>query len=327
MSELGDVTAIIPNWNRADLLEKLLKQLAAQTYPIHRTLVMDNGSTDNSRSVAANASVEFVEMGSNTGFAPAVNRGIQLAKTPWIAILNNDVIPRPDWLLELVKAATSPETWFACGKLLSAGDATMLDGTFDAICRGGTAWRCGQQRKDGPFWSESRTIQFAPLTAVLFKREVFDRTGMLDERFESYLEDVDLGIRCAAARLHGVYAPTAIATHIGSATLGAWHTATVRRIARNQTFILLKYFKGGPLLAMLVAQLLWWFVAIRHGAGMAWLAGKWEGWRESHLFEPVYRWEQVRSPIEASERELHELQKQTGFDNYWRWYFALTGGM
>ena len=54
---------------------------------------------------------------------------------------------------------------------------------------------------------------------------------LLDERFESYLEDVDFGLRCAEAGLSGLYVPDAVAYHQGSATLGRWHPETVRKIA------------------------------------------------------------------------------------------------
>ncbi len=52
--------------------------------------------------------------------------------------------------------------------------------------------RCGTSRAQ---------IRFAPFTAALFRCELFQRVGLLDEDFESYLEDIDFGIRCAAAGL------------------------------------------------------------------------------------------------------------------------------
>jgi len=65
------------------------------------------------------------------------------------------------------------------------------------------------------------------LHAAIFRKELFDRLGALDERFESYLEDIDFGIRCATAGLTGIYVPEAVAYHTGSATLGRWHPTTV----------------------------------------------------------------------------------------------------
>ena len=59
------------------------------------------------------------------------------------------------------------------------------------------------------------------MTAALFHRSLFDRVGFLDERFESYLEDVDFGIRCSLQGLSGIYVPEAVCWHGGSATRGA----------------------------------------------------------------------------------------------------------
>jgi GT2 family glycosyltransferase len=327
LTDFGEVTVIVPHWNRADLLDEVLKRLSQQTYPIHQTVVVDNGSTDHSERVARVFGAAWIEMGSNRGFAPAVNRGIAASATEWVAILNNDVMPERTWLEKLVGAASAANAYFACGKLLSAHSPATLDGGFDALSRAGTAWRCGQARPDGGIWSEPRTIQFAPLTAALFRRDIFDRLGPLDERFESYLEDVDLGIRCAMAGFTGVYAPSAIARHIGSATLGAWHKSTVRRLARNQTFLVMKHFRGAPLYPVLVGQLLWGVIAFRHGRGFAWIAGKWDALRRrKELRGPANNWERIRTQVEKSERDILELQRQTGFDRYWRWYFSLTGG-
>src|SRR5262249_21160768 len=163
-----------------------------------------------------------------TGFSHAVNCGIRAAGAEWIVILNNDVIPEPNWLEKLMEAATLPNTWFVAGKLLDSARRDRLDGAFDAISRGAWAWRCGHGRTDGAVWNKAREIRFAPFTAAAFSAELFDLVGLLDEEFESYLEDVDFGIRCAAKGLTGRYSPQAVAYHEGSATLGAWHPDTVR---------------------------------------------------------------------------------------------------
>ncbi len=140
---------------------------------------------------------------------------------------------------------------------------------------------------DGPAFREGRPIWSAPMTAALFRAELFDKAGLLDERFESYLEDVDFGLRCARAGCAGRYVPEAVAWHQGSATLGRWHPETVRRIARNQVFLVAKHYSGKMLLRyawpIIVAQGLWGMVALTHGRGWSWLRGKWEGfgrWRE-----------------------------------------------
>ena len=323
---MGRVRVVIPTWNKSALLAEVLGDLGRQTYPIERVIVVDNGSTDNTADVARRAGAEVISMGSNVGFAAAVNRGIQQGGSEWIAVLNNDVRLEPDWLEKLM-ARVSDDTWFAAGKILDAGAHERMEGSFDALCRGACTWRCGNGRPDSEIWNQPKTIQLAPWTAVIFRAALFDRIGLLDEAFESYLEDVDFGLRCAEAGLTGLYVPEAIAYHAGSATLGRWHPDTVRKIARNQLLIVAKHYPRNWVKrygwCILVAQLLWGLLALRHGAFLAYLAGKIDGLRR---FQAARGEGCADFPaiVERSEREIWELQSATGFDLFWRLYFALT---
>lgn len=324
------VSIIIPNWNGAVLMEKALAALARQTHPAYEILVVDNGSTDNSVATAKRAGARLLEFAENRGFCRAVNEGIRAASGDWIAILNNDVKVSDDWLEKLLSRAEACDAWFATGKLIASDRPSHLDGAWDAICRGACAWRCGTARPDGPAWNSERSIRFAPFTAAIFRAELFERAGLLDELFESYLEDVDFGIRCATKGYCGVYVPNAIAHHKGSATLGRWHKDTVRLISRNQVLLVARHFPRGWMLhygwPVLVGQTLWGLLALRHGAGLAFMRGKIEGLA---LFPKIRAG--VRSPgnalksiLHESENEIHDLQRQTGYDLYWRLYFALT---
>jgi hypothetical protein len=72
-----------------------------------------------------------------------------------------------------------------------------------------------------------------------------------------------------------------------------------------------------------VAQTLWGLVALRHGAGFAYLEGKLDGLRRFHRARRNSTLN-LTTIVESSENELRELQRLTGFDLYWRLYFALT---
>jgi len=321
------ITILIPNWNGEARLKKLLEALGAQSYPIDRVVVIDNGSSDGSLQVACDRGTDVIDLGKNTGFSHAVNCGIRTARTEWIGILNNDVVPAGDWLSKLVQEAEVRNAWFATGKLMSSSRQGNIDGAFDAICRGACAWRCGHGRKDAPVWNQAKAIQFAPFTAAIFRAEVFARVGLLDEEFESYLEDVDFGIRAATAGVTGVYVPGAVAYHEGSATLGGWHSETVRRISRNQVLLVAKHYPAEWVIRygwqVLVAQGLWGFTALRHGRFIAYLTGKLEGLRRFRKVRGSPR-PGLDALLRASESEILELQRLTGFDLYWRLYFALT---
>jgi GT2 family glycosyltransferase len=329
---LGDMTGrlaiVIPTWNRAALLAQALECLGRQTYPIERVIVVDNGSTDDSAAVATRAGAHVITLAANAGFAAAVNRGIREASSSeWIGVLNNDVNLTPDWLARLMAELEASDAWFATGKILNSQTPQVIDGSFDAVCRGGCAWRCGHGRLDSAVWNQPRTIQLAPFTAAVFRAGLFERVGLLDERFESYLEDVDFGLRCAEGGFNGLYVPTAVAYHQGSATLGRWHPETVRKIARNQLLIVAKHYPPNWILRygwpVLIAQTLWGFVALRHGALLSYVAGKAEGLRQFRETRGEHC-ATFSAILEQSEKELREIQQLTGFDLYWRLYFALT---
>ena len=321
------VAIVIPNWNGSARLATLLQCLSKQSHPIQQLIVADNGSTDDSGAVAKRAGAHVLELGRNTGFSHAVNCGIRSAQADWIAVLNNDVSLHVDWLAHLMAKGQHDNVWFATGKLLDARRQDLIDGAFDAICRGASAWRCGHGRSDSTVWNQARRIFFPPLTAALIRAELFERVGLLDEQFESYLEDVDFGIRCAAGGFTGLYVPEAVAYHEGGASLGRWHPDTVRRIARNQLLLVAKHYPRGWVLRygwpVLVAQGLWGLTALRHGAFLAYMRGKMEGlacFRESR----GTACDNFSTIIQQSESDIRELQHLTGFDLYWRLYFALT---
>ena len=327
------ISVIVPVWNGRELLLQLLDSLAAQTEPVHEVLVVDNGSTDGAPEAARPRGARVIAMGRNAGFAAAVNRGAAEARGDWLAIVNSDVVLAPDYLAKLLAASQVAGAWFATGKILVAGTSDRIDGTFDAVCRGGTAWRVGNGRADTAALSMARTIWSPPFTAVLLRTEAFRRVGPLEERFESYLEDVDFGMRCAARELAGLYVPAAIAWHRGSATLGRWHRDTVRRLARNQIFLVARHYPAQMLWRcgwpIAVAQILWGGVALRHEAGFAWLCGAWQGLRHFSAARksctPIDG-KILEALLASNEQAIQDLQRSGGFDSYWKLYFLLTTG-
>lgn len=326
-----DVSVIIPNWNGAVVLQPALGALARQTLPPARVLVVDNGSTDQSIQIARAGGAEVVELGANHGFCRAVNEGIRRCETGWIAVLNNDVEVAPDWLERLMERV-SDSYWFYAPRLLRHDDPTQIDGSFDLVSRAACAWRAGHGARDGDHWREERPIAFPPFTACLFRRSLFERVGLLEESFVSYLEDVDFGFRCALQGLPGLYVPAAAASHRGGATLGAWSGRMVRLLARNQVLLVARHFPDDWMdrygAEVVGGQLLWGMLALRRGVFLSWLRGKIEG---------IAAYRNARGPVvrvapaafhrlvRDSERQIRELQGRGGFDWYWRVYFRWFG--
>jgi GT2 family glycosyltransferase len=303
------------------LLDRLLATLRAQTTPFKHIVVVDNGSTDGAAELAESNGCEVIRLAANTGFASAVNRGWRHTDAPWVAILNSDVELDPYWLERLLRACAG----FATGTIFDAAHRTTIDGTYDLVSRAGCAWRAGHGEQATNLRTDATQtvpIQAAPGTACLFRRDVLEQLGGYDESFGSYLEDVDLGLRCLERGIRGIFVPDAIAFHHGSATLGRWHPDVVRLISRNQLLLLARHYDRDLirrwLWPILAGQLLWGLVAARHGALAAWFRGKREALANFH---PQGRpTPQLREFLLRSESEI----RQRSTDSYWRWYFRLA---
>lgn len=328
--QVTSVSVVVPTWNRADLLGEMLASLARQTQPAVEILVVDNGSTDNTADVCREFNARLLPMGRNAGFAGAVNEGVRAASGEWILLANNDVVFQPEWLERILVSTDRSGAKFATGKLLQKADERRLDGTWDMLSRGAHAWRCGFGRLDGEPWSQTRQIRFAPMTAALFHRSVFEEVGLLDTRFEAYYEDVDFGIRCAAAGIPGIYEPSAVGVHKGTSTLGKHGKRVWYLTCRNQVLLLAKHYSRRMLRRfawpIFVGQTLSVLAAASHGLFFTALKAKIDGLR---------LWKQFRSEnasgvsafeaaLTRSEAELRQIQERIGFDPYWRIYFSLV---
>ena len=217
------VTAIVLNYNGRPLLDVILPSLGAQRYRDFSTLVVDNGSTDDSLAYLAERwpDVQVVPIPENVGVAAALNRGVRAARGELIALLNNDLELEPDWLGEMVAGLTRhPDAASVACKLRSYHDRARLDGTGDVVTRRIEIYPRGRGEVDeGQYEQEEETL--APTGgAALYRASAFSRVGLFDERFWAYFEDVDWGLRAQLAGLHSWYVPSAVAYHMGGATTG-----------------------------------------------------------------------------------------------------------
>jgi GT2 family glycosyltransferase len=313
-------TAIIPVHNRTDLLKRLLESVRGQTVPFAEIVVVDNASTDGAPKIARACGCRVIEVGENRGFARAVNIGWQAATTEWTAVLNSDVELDSRWLECL--SANVGRASFATGTILNASNRGIVDGTYDLVSRAACAWRAGHGAPAPESAAGSVPIAIAPGTACIFRRSVLEHLNGFDEGYGSYLEDVDLGLRCLNEGFTGIYVPDAIAYHQGSATFGRWDARVVRLISRNQLVLVSRHYDAALfrscLGAIVTGQLLWGLVALRHGRPFAWFAGKIDGLRGFRLEgNPSPR---LREFLAASEKEIRGSAR----DPYWRWYFRLT---
>jgi GT2 family glycosyltransferase len=276
------VSVVIPCLGRPDLTRRCLDCLSRQSLPARDfdIVLVENGglpSLDPGDAPPPNA--RRLTLDANYGTAGGFNRGIAATKSKYVLLLNNDVELEPDFLKTLVAVLENgPRCAFASGKLLSAADRSRLDGAGDALLLGGGAYRLGHGDSDAGQFDRQSPILSACGAAVLFRRSVLEEIGGFDEAFFAYLDDLDACLRAHLAGYTGLYVPSAVGYHIGSATLGdPFHPKIARFLTRNQLFLVLKNYPRGALLRLLprilVFQCLWVTLAIRKGAFLPWLRG------------------------------------------------------
>jgi len=84
------VSVVIPTYNRYELLKRALRSVSSQTLPPDEIVVVDDGSTDNTRKIQEEfPNIRYIYQ-ENGGVASARNRGIEVARYELIAFLDDD---------------------------------------------------------------------------------------------------------------------------------------------------------------------------------------------------------------------------------------------
>ncbi|MBM3180631.1 MAG: glycosyltransferase family 2 protein [Chloroflexi bacterium] len=260
MSEPPLVTVIIVFWNSEKHFPECLERLATQTFRDFEIVVVNNGSDIHWFDQYNIDGLRVHHLEANLGFAVANNIGARLVRGKWIALLNADAYPEPDWLENLLKAAReNPQFNFFSSRQLQADTPELLDGAGDAYHISGLAWRNGYCLPADSCALEQREVFSPCAAAALYSRDDFIKIGGFDEDYFSYFEDVDLGFRLGLQGKKCLYVPEAVVHHVGSASTGKRSDFSVYYGYRN---LIWTFVKDMP------SPLLWLFLPL-HIAAMS----------------------------------------------------------
>ena len=227
-----------------EFLKPCLGSLREQTFGDFTTVLVDNGSTDDSVDLVTKdfPEVEVVSLQENRGFSAAVNAGIRASDTELVVLLNNDTEQDPGWLGALARAAEEhPEAGFFASKLVDFHDHRALDGAGDALRRSGLPYRLGHGEKDRGQYDGPRYVFGACAAAAMYRRSMLGEIGLFDEDFFAYCEDGDLSFRAQLAGFWCLYVAGAVVYHVGSASTGGKRSPTATRLGtRNGLWLLVK---------------------------------------------------------------------------------------
>jgi GT2 family glycosyltransferase len=242
------VAGLVLNYNGCEVTLLTLESLVGLDYPALDLVVIDNGSTDNSRAAitARFPSVRQLPVAENRGISWGINHGLRWAldeKYDYVLIMNNDIEVAPDLLSCMVACAESdpgigcvgPKAYYYYDRerLWSAGGLLRFR---ESVTR-----ERGDRELDRGQYDRDEEVPYVNGCAMLARREALERTGLWDPVYYVGVEDADWCVRMKRAGFRCWYAHRARLWHMISHSLGVYRPSRTFHTGRSSAIFLRKY--------------------------------------------------------------------------------------
>ncbi len=180
------VTVVTPSFNQASFLEATLRSVILQGYPDLEYIVMDGGSTDGSVEIIEKYApwINHWQSGRDRGQSDAINSGFSRATGSVIAWLNSDDIYLPGALNTAVRRLIEDDADIYVGAM----DKVYVDGEHSELVARSYPTR-GEPFHEFPIFRNGRVHDFHfTQPPSLWTREIWQRTGGLDERYHYQMD-------------------------------------------------------------------------------------------------------------------------------------------
>lgn len=253
------VFIILLNWNGWKDTIECLKSLKRIDYPNYQIVLVDNGSTDESVFQLKNFCSEhnedliFLENQNNLGFAEGNNVGIKHAlenQADYVLLLNNDTTVELDFLTQLIKAAESDRKIGMLGPKINFYNHKdriwFLGGKINRLLNKGTHLYYDQVDSVENLPNELFEVDYFTGCALLIKKEVIEKIGLMWDGYFLYYEDTDWNLKAKKNGWKVIVAPKAKIYHKvsrstkpGSSSYVYYHTRNGLYLAkRNGSFLI-----------------------------------------------------------------------------------------
>lgn len=181
------ISIVIPTFNRCELLKRALESVYKQSYTHFETIVVDDGSTDETEQIVALffPQVRYFKQ-PNNGVSSARNKGVQEAKGDWIAFLDSD----DEWLPEKLEKQID---------LLKLMPDYKICHTEELWIRNGVRVNQMNKHKKKGGWIFPQCLPLCAMSpsSILIHHSVFEVLGNFDESLPA-CEDYDMWLRITA---------------------------------------------------------------------------------------------------------------------------------
>lgn len=242
------VAVHLVSWNSRQHLPSCLQSIVTQTYPALDLLIVDNASIDGSETWLREhyPHVHMLRNTRNLGFARAHNQALLLTNTPYVVMINPDVIVQPDWVARGVAyLERHPDVGSFSGKVLRFDYSpdelreVHFSGIIDTTGLVGNRARHffdrGSGQTDSGQYDQPESVFGFSGALVMYRRSALERVRYrdeyIDDDFFAYKDDTDLAWRLQRCGWSAWYDPQAVAYH--HRTIQGQSAITDRMIAKN----------------------------------------------------------------------------------------------
>ncbi len=205
------ISVVVCAYDAADTLDACLRGIARLDYPDFEVIVVDDGSSDDTASIAVRHPVRLIRT-RNRGLSRARNTGIQEARGDIVAFIDADAWPDPDWLTHLARTFESSDVVGVGGPNIPPPGQDMVGA-------------CVANAPGGPIHvlRTDREAEHIPGCNMAFRRSALLELGGFDPRFRVAGDDVDLCWRIEARGWRIGFNPGAVVWHQPRGTVrGYW---------------------------------------------------------------------------------------------------------
>ena len=269
------LSVVIVNYNVKHFLEQCLCSVckAVKNVQSAEVIVVDNASSDGSVEYLTERfpDVKFIASDKNQGFARANNIAIRQSKGEYVLLLNPDTIVAENTFAHFVDFMDKHPEAGACGAYMLHTDGTFaresrrgLPTPFVAFCKmSGLTSLFPKSRLFGRYYMcylnefEVDPIEIVSGAYMFLRREALDKSGLLDEDFFMYGEDIDLSYRILKSGYQNYFLPTPILHYKGESTKKSSYRYTHTFYQAMQLFFRKHYSHYSVLVSLPINVAIW----------------------------------------------------------------------
>ena len=223
-----------------------------ETIPFNDTMemiVVDNASKNDEASILQKKypHIRIIRSDKNLGFAGGNNLGIKAAKGKYLFLINNDTVFKTFNVQSLInRQEMSDKVGVVCPKIRFAWDNNPIQFAgytpLSSVTIRNSAIGCGEE--DTGKYNIAHTTPYAHGAAMMLKREVIEKVGLMPECYFLYYEEIDWSMMITRAGYEIWYEPLCTIYHKESQSTGQASPLRTYYITRNRLLLVKRNIKG-----------------------------------------------------------------------------------